>query len=71
MALYVAVRGTAADYLVDAARQSLEVGGRSQRSDFEAAWRQKWERLLSRSARGFYVCVVEFETPSGRLAFGP
>ena len=67
----VAVRGTAADYLVDAAHLPLEVAGRSQRSDFELAWRQKWERLKTRAAQGFYVCVAEFETPSGRLASAP
>ena len=65
----VAVRGTAADYLVDAARHAFEIAGRSQRSDFESAWRQKWERLVNRRAHDFYVSVAEFETPSGRLAF--
>jgi hypothetical protein len=44
-------------------------GGRSQRKDFESAWQQKWQRLTETVAGGFYVCVAEFETPTGRLAF--
>src|SRR5262249_35811803 len=32
----VAVRGSGADYLVDAGRHLLEIAGRSRRSDFEA-----------------------------------
>ena len=63
----VSVRGTSADYLVDASNHLLEVGGRSRRSDFESAWKQKCDRLNQRRQRGYYVCVVDFETPSGRL----
>src|SRR5205807_171715 len=65
----VAVRGSAADYLVDDARHELEIAGRSRRSDFEVAWRQRIERLSERRATGFYLCVAEFEGATGRLAF--
>jgi hypothetical protein len=61
--------GSAADYLVDAARLHLEIGGRSRRRDLDAAWEQKQPRLLERSARGCYLCLSEFETCTGRLAF--
>lgn len=65
----VALRGSAADYIVDGANHLLEVAGRSRRSDFAAAWQQRWQRLAEAKISGFYVCVVEFETPAGRLAF--
>ncbi len=65
----VATRGSAADYLVDAARHYLEIAGRSRRRDLDAAWEQKQPRLLERSQRGCYLCVSEFETFTGRLAF--
>lgn len=65
----VSVRGSSADYLVDASNQLLEVGGRSRRSDFEAAWKQKCDRLNQRRQTGYYVCLVEFETPFGRLGY--
>ena len=65
----VAVRGTACDYLVDTSRHSLEIAGRSRRSDSESTWQRKWQRLAERVAGGFYLCVAEFETPSARLAF--
>jgi len=65
----VAARGSGADYLVDDATHFLEVAGRSRRSDLEAAWQQRQQRLADRAAGGFYLCVVELETPSGRLAF--
>jgi hypothetical protein len=64
--LDVAVRGSAADYLVDRARHHLEIAGRSRRSDVEVAWRQ---RLSARGTGGFYLCVTEFESATGRLAF--
>lgn len=67
----VALRGSGADYLVDDAAHLLEVAGRSRRSDFAAAWHQRRERLSERGTGGFYICVVEFETPAGRLAFHP
>ena len=67
----VAVRGSAADYLVDQERHHLEIGGRSRRSDFEAVWRQKWQRLAELWRSGFYLCVAEFEGRTGRLAFVP
>jgi hypothetical protein len=67
--LDVAVRGSAADYLVDEARHHLEIAGRSRRLDFAAAWQHKWQRLAGRGGSGCYVCVAEFETPAGRLAF--
>ena len=65
----VAIRGSSADYLIDAASNLLEVAGRSRASDFEPTWQKKWQRLSERTSRGFYVCVVEFETPKGRLTF--
>ena len=67
--LDLAVRGSAADYLVDESRHHLEIAGRSRRSDFETAWQQKWRRLEEVQEGGCYVCVVEFESPAGRLAF--
>jgi hypothetical protein len=65
----VALRGSAADYLVDDANHFLEVAGRSRRSDLAIAWQQRWHRLSDQPNRGFYLCVAEFETPAGRLAF--
>jgi hypothetical protein len=65
----VALRGSAADYLVDHACNELEIAGRSRRSDVEVAWRQRRERLSERGGGGFYLCVVEFEGATGRLAF--
>ncbi len=67
----IAVRGSAADYLVDEANHRLEIAGRSRRGDFGVAWQQRWQRLADRLGGGFYVCVVEFETPAGKLAFAP
>ena len=65
----VALRGSGADYLVDDANHLLEVAGRSRRSDFGQAWRERWDRLSNASPGGYYVCVSEFETPTGKLAF--
>lgn len=65
----VALRGSSADYLVDDAGHLLEVAGRSRRNDLAAAWQVRWNRLAARQESGFYVCVIEFETPAGRLAF--
>lgn len=67
--LDLAVRGSAADYLVDESHHHLEIAGRSRRGDLEVAWQQKWRRLEDRQEGGCYVCVVEFESPVGRLAF--
>jgi hypothetical protein len=67
--LDVALRGSSADYIVDEANHLLEVAGRSRRSDLGAAWEDRWHRLSEDSPNGFYVCVVEFETPAGQLAF--
>ncbi len=64
-----ALRGTSADYMVDADGHLREVAGRSRRIDFEAAWQVRWARLLERPGAGFYVCVCEFDSPSARLAF--
>jgi hypothetical protein len=64
----VAARGTAADYLVDDGETLLEIAGRSRRKDFAPAWRSR-SRRLSKTGGGFYLCVVEFETPFCRLAF--
>ena len=65
----VARRGSGADYLVDDMRHHLEIAGRSRRRDLDAAWQQKQQRLTVRSGPGFYICVVEFESPAARLAF--
>ena len=65
----IAMRGSRADYLVDEENYLLEIAGRSRREDFEYAWQQKWQRLAESAGGGFYVCVAEFETPAGRLAF--
>jgi len=65
----IALRGSRADYLVGKAGFLLEIGGRSRRADFGTAWREKWEHLNESQGGGFFLCVVEFETPSGRLAF--
>ncbi|HJT76901.1 MAG TPA: hypothetical protein VJ739_06825 [Gemmataceae bacterium] len=65
----IAVRGSAADYLVGEERYHLEIAGRSRRSDLGTSWQQRWERLAGRLGSGYFVCVVEFETPAGRLAF--
>jgi hypothetical protein len=65
----VALRGSAADYLVDSSRNRLEIAGRSRRGDLESAWQQRLSRLAARNADGFYLSVVEFRTPGGRLAF--
>lgn len=65
----VALRGSSADYLVGAEDYLLEVAGRSRRRDLPSAWDDRWNRLADRLEFGFFVCVVEFETPSGRLAF--
>jgi hypothetical protein len=67
----VAARGSGADYLVDAANHLLEIAGRSRQSDFEVAWQQRLERLQARAAGSFYLCVMELETPAGRLMFRP
>ena len=65
----VARRGSGADYLVDETLHHLEIAGRSRRRDLDAAWQQKQQRLTDRSGPGFYICVVEFESPAARLAF--
>jgi hypothetical protein len=49
----------------------LEIAGRSRKSDFEAAWQQRLLRLAERTTNGFYLCVIEFETLTGRLLFRP
>ena len=67
--LDLAVRGSAADYLIDEAGHHLEIAGRSRRTDFETAWQQKWHRLHETQQGGCYVCVAEFESPAARLAF--
>jgi hypothetical protein len=67
----VALRGTGADYLVGDGSFLLEVAGRSRHSDFEPAWQQRWGRLKGHREREFFVCVAEFESLTGRLAFGP
>jgi hypothetical protein len=65
----LAAHGRGADYLVDAARHPLEIAGRSRRRDLQLAWRQREQRLLESRASGVYICVSEFATRTGRLAF--
>lgn len=65
----VAVRGSGADYLVDAAHHLLEVAGRSRHRDFEVAWQQRLQRLQERTSAGFYLFVIELENQAGRLLF--
>jgi hypothetical protein len=65
----VARRGSGADYLVDEIHHHLEIAGRSRRRDLDAAWQQKQQRVTDRCGPGFYICVVEFESPAARLAF--
>lgn len=65
----LAARGRGSDYLVDAARQPLEIAGRSRRRDVESAWRQREQRLREARTGGSYLCVCEFATRTGRLAF--
>jgi hypothetical protein len=65
----VAVRGSGADYLVDSAHHLLEIAGRSRHSDFEVAWQQRLQRLKERTTGSFYLCVIELQTPAGRLLF--
>jgi hypothetical protein len=65
----VAIRGSAADYLVNEEGLLLEVAGRSRRSDLNDAWQQRKRRVADRATGGFFVCVAEFETFSGRLDF--
>ncbi len=67
----VAIRGSRADYLVDADRSLLEIAGRSRRADLEVAWQQRLQRLQERHAGSFCLCVIEFETPAGRLMHRP
>jgi hypothetical protein len=67
--LDVSLRGSGADYLVDAARTLLEVAGRSRSGDFESAWTNRLARLKERAVGAFYLCVVEFQTPAGRLLY--
>ena len=65
----VAIRGSAADYLIGEDGYLLEVAGRSRRTDLTLAWAEKWDRLTEQVGSRFFVCVVEFETPAGRLWF--
>jgi hypothetical protein len=66
----VALRGSAADYLVGEPRSRLEIAGRSRRADLESAWQLKWSRFSLMSDEPCFVFVVEFETLTGRLGFG-
>ena len=65
----VAFRGSGADYWVAPEQRLLEIAGRSNRRDMKAALSERWDRLMSRLGSNFFVCVVEFETPSGHLVF--
>lgn len=65
----VAYRGSSADYLVDDSHTLLEIAGRSRRSDLEAAWQMRHQRLKDTECEFFYLSVCEFETMSGRLGF--
>jgi hypothetical protein len=65
----LAVHGSGADYLVDAARIPLEIAGRSRRRDLDLAWQQKEQRIRERRESGVYICVCEFATMTGRLGY--
>jgi hypothetical protein len=65
----IAFRGIAADYLIGEEGYLLAVAVRTRRADFAAAWEQKWNRLSDQASPDFFVCVVELETPAGRLWF--
>ncbi len=65
----IAFRGRPVDYLVGEEGYLLEVAWGTRRTDFAAVWGQKWDRLSEHVGSGFFVCVVEFETPAGRLWF--
>jgi hypothetical protein len=65
----LAVHGSGADYLVDAARVPLEIAGRSRRRDLDLAWQLKEQRLLEQRESGVYICVCEFATLTGRLGY--
>jgi hypothetical protein len=65
----LAVRGSGADYLVDQARHHLEIAGRSRHRDLEPAWRERWDRLITRWGGGFYLGVAEFDACTARLGF--
>lgn len=41
----------------------------SRKSDFDVAWQKRLHRLEKRATSGFYLCVIEFETLTGRLLF--
>jgi hypothetical protein len=65
----LAIRGSAADYLVDLAQHRLEVAGRSHHGDLQSAWQQKQVRLETQDSSGYYVFVAEFERRTARLGF--
>jgi hypothetical protein len=65
----VAFRGSTTDYLVGEEGYLLEVANGWRRTDFAAAWGQEWDRLREQVGSGFFLCMVEFETPAGRLWF--
>jgi hypothetical protein len=65
----VAIRGSGADYLVGDSLALLEIAGRSRRKDFDAAWLARKERLDQFGVKGYFLIVVEFETPRAQLAF--
>ena len=65
----IAVRGSGADYLIDAAHHPCEIAGRSRQSDFAIAWQQRFERVSERARGGFYLGVFEFQSPTGKILF--
>lgn len=65
----VAVRGSSADYLVDESNDLLEIAGQSRKSDLNAALSARIDRLSGRQCPGYFVCVVEFESLTGRLLY--
>lgn len=65
----VAFRGSSADYLVDDSQTLLEIAGRSRKSDLNAAWQLRQQRLHETAPEFYYLCVCEFETMSARLGF--
>jgi hypothetical protein len=65
----LAVRGSAADYLVDETRHCLEIAGRTRRRDLDLAWEKKRSGLEDLGEKGYYLCIAEFESFTGRLGY--
>jgi hypothetical protein len=63
----VAIRGYGADYLIGDDRVPMEVAGRSRKRDLESAWSAKVARSARYAKNEFFVCIVEFESMTGKF----